>query len=342
MTAMIRAGGLRGFEALVHRLGGDPGPLLRRHRIESAALQDEDALIPLRALMLLLEDSATVLDCADFGLQLAQSQDISILGPVAVAIQHSATAAEALANASRYLFVHSPAIAFSVLPSSPIAPELAELRFEVTMPDLPHAPQGTDLSLGVAHRMIQLLARQHYRLQAVCLPHRPAAPLARYVQHFGAPVRTDTAHAALLIPPVNLQVPLTEADATLRQLAANYLDVHFSAPGETVAARVRLALRRSLGTGQTGRTQIARTLLMHPRTLQRHLAREGTSFEVIRDAVCREAAHRYLTASSMPMSQIAGLIGLSEQSAFTRACRRWFGMPPSAVRRAAGDGGSRA
>jgi AraC-like DNA-binding protein len=334
--AMIRSGGLRGYQALVRKLGGDPLPLLRRHRIPPESLDDEDALIPLRALMTLLEETAGLLDCPDFGMRLAQTQDISILGPVAVAIQHSATAAEGLACASRYLFVHSPAIVFSVLPVATPAPggvAQAELRFEVLLPDLPVARQSTELSLGVSHRMMQLLGREHYRLLAVCLPHSPVASPQVYARHFGAPVYADQPHASLLVASEHLHAPLREANDTLRQLAAAYLDVHFPAPGQTVASRVRLAISRSLGTGQASKQRVAQMLAMHPRTLQRHLEAEGTRFDSIRDEVLREAALRYLTASRMPLAQVAGILGLSEQSALTRVCRRWFGAPPSVVRR---------
>lgn len=339
MSAMIRAGGLRGYQALVRQLGGDPAPLLKQHRIAAASLSDEDALIPLRALVTLLEDSAARLGCPDFGLRLAQTQDISILGPVAVAIQHSPTPADALACASRYLFVHSPAIAFSVITGSTLDPALAELRFEVLLPGLPLARQATDLSLGVAHRMMALTGRRLYRLHSVCLPHTPVAPAAAYARHFGAPLWPDQPHAALLVQRSGLDAPLNDADDTLRRLAAGYLDEHYPRPDQTLTTRVRLAISHGLGSGPLRKARVADMLALHPRTLQRRLEAEGSSFERIRDEVARDAARRYLGATHMPLSQVADLLGLSEQSALTRACRRWFGMPPSEVRRRAQGGG---
>lgn len=71
----------------------------------------------------------------------------------------------------------------------------------------------------------------------------------------------------------------------------------------------------------------------HPRTLQRRLAAEGTSFAAILDDVRRDAARRYLTTTDMPMSQVASLIGLSEQATLTRSCRRWWATTPTAIRR---------
>ncbi|WP_068053997.1 hypothetical protein [Nocardia xishanensis] len=54
---------------------------------------------------------------------------------------------------------------------------------------------------------------------------------------------------------------------------------------------------------------IAPLSTMHPRTLQRRLAAENTSFATILDDVRRRQAHRYLTTTEMPTRQIAHLVG---------------------------------
>src|SRR3546814_11508289 len=93
MTAMVRASGLRGYSALMHQLGADPERLLRRYRIDPELLRDDDALLPLRATAQLFEDSATITECADFGMRLADQQDISVLGPLAPAMPPAPTVA---------------------------------------------------------------------------------------------------------------------------------------------------------------------------------------------------------------------------------------------------------
>src|SRR3546814_20077315 len=72
---------------------------------------------------------------------------------------------------------------------------------------------------------------------------------------------------------------------------------------------------------------------LHPRTLQRYLEVEGTRFDALRDDVQRELAQRYLCETRIPMTPLAGLLDYAEQSVQTRACRRWFGQTPSALRR---------
>src|SRR5579859_5308979 len=130
MTAMVRASGLRGYRALMRELGADPLEMLRRHRIPPESLDDDEALISLRAVVQMLEASAAATGCPDFGLRLAHSQDISVLGPLAIAMQNAPTVAHALDYASRYLFVHSPGLVLSVHQGNSFARRNAEIRFE--------------------------------------------------------------------------------------------------------------------------------------------------------------------------------------------------------------------
>ncbi|MGF6166357.1 AraC-like DNA-binding protein [Pseudomonas sp. 2725] len=67
--------------------------------------------------------------------------------------------------------------------------------------------------------------------------------------------------------------------------------------------------------------------------LQHRLAEEGRSFDEVVETLRRERADHYLAEIHMPMSQVTGLLGYSEQSVFNRACRRRFSLSPGARRR---------
>ncbi|MDN5804149.1 MAG: helix-turn-helix transcriptional regulator [Microlunatus sp.] len=60
-----------------------------------------------------------------------------------------------------------------------------------------------------------------------------------------------------------------------------------------------------------------------------------TTFAQVLDDVRRDRAHRLIVTTELPLRQISALVGLSDQTAFTRACRRWFGCSPRELRRAA-------
>lgn len=330
---MVRAGALRGYAELVRSLGGDAEALLREHGIEPHRLANEDALVSLRTMIQLLDSSAQRLRCPEFGLRLAQFQSIDILGPLAVAMQNLPTVRDALSYGANHLFAHGAGIEMTVFDKSPAQPKCSELRYEIVLPRVPVIVQPTDLSLGLAHRVLQLFAREHYRLEEVHLSYKPPAPLETYKRFFGAKVRIEQAHACLLVSPSSFSAPMRTVNPLLRQLAMTYLDAQFPAPGRAVSARARQAITQTLGTRSARKEGVAQMLAMHPRTLQRRLSAEGTTFDEVYDAVCRDTALRYLSGTRMPLTQIAALIGLARQSALTRACQRWFGVPPSVVRK---------
>jgi AraC-like DNA-binding protein len=77
---------------------------------------------------------------------------------------------------------------------------------------------------------------------------------------------------------------------------------------------------------------IASALHVSPRSFQRKLQEQGQSFTQLVDGVRRELAERYLADAALDLTDIAFLLGFSEQSAFTRAYKRWSGRAPAAVR----------
>jgi AraC-like DNA-binding protein len=157
--------------------------------------------------------------------------------------------------------------------------------------------------------------------------------VTRYTEFFGADVRFDRAAAVLRLPAALTAAPVAGGDRLLRTLALDYLDSHFTEPGRPVTARARMVLTRSLGSAPPRIADVARLLGLHPRTLQRHLAAEDTTFEAVLDEVRRDAAQRLITETDLPFAQVTAMLGLGAQSALTRASRRWFGATPTALRR---------
>ncbi|MFF3934883.1 AraC family transcriptional regulator ligand-binding domain-containing protein [Streptomyces phaeofaciens] len=87
-----------------------------------------------------------------------------------------------------------------------------------------------DLGLATAHRLLGLVIRSGYRPRAVLLPHAPAAPSSSYVRFFGAEVRPERTHGALIIDGRLMDVPLQDVDETIRRVATSYLDTNFRHP----------------------------------------------------------------------------------------------------------------
>lgn len=338
MTITVRAGGMLGYPTLMRSLGRDPGPLLARCGLSEAMLADEDRPVPLQSAFDLLALSAETTGLPDIGLRAAQVQDVGALGPLALAMQNAPTVAASIDYLTRYLSVQSPALAMSLQRRSQIVPGSVELRYDPSAAGrMRYAAPVVDHGLALAHLTLKLLAGEHYALRAVSLPPRPASSMASHGRFFGVPIHIDQPFAALHLSPAMLNVPVLSARPTLLRIAADYLQRHAPAPDAALAAAVRRGIAHSLAQARLDKAAVAGMLGLHPRTLQRRLEAEGTSFEALRDDVRREAALRYLADAAYPMAEVAGLVGFSEQSAFTRYCRSKLGGTPTEIRARCGS-----
>ena len=68
------------------------------------------------------------------------------------------------------------------------------------------------------------------------------------------------------------------------------------------------------------------------RTLQRKLAEYDVTYRSVLEAVRYDLAMRYLDDPSKTVTDITFLLGFSEQSAFSRAFKRWNGKAPTSYR----------
>lgn len=71
---------------------------------------------------------------------------------------------------------------------------------------------------------------------------------------------------------------------------------------------------------------------MGGRTLQRRLSERGYSFQTLVDESRRQLAEQLLQQTDYSLAEVAFMTGFSEQSAFTRAFKRWAGQTPRSFR----------
>ncbi|MFB7874879.1 AraC family transcriptional regulator [Nocardia sp. NPDC056064] len=333
----VRSAGIRGLRAVVAELGGDAERYTRQAGLPATVLDSDDVLVPSAAMAELLELAAADLNRPDLGLRVAARQDLTMLGSLAMAVQHSPTLGDALDYTSRYLLVHARSLTLTVADDPLGRPSVAGLFYG---PATAAGPvQGTDLGLAFTHRAITYLHRGDYGLLSVELPYHPAAPDHVYREFFGAPVhfgRSELPAAVLRVPRALREFRLSGVNENLRRLALAFLAEQLPSPATArpdTAARVRAVIRESLGTRPIEVAAVADLLALHPRTLQRRLAEENLRFADLVDDVRRDTAHHLLTTTDLPLGQVAGMLGFAEQSALSRAARRWWNTTPRALRR---------
>ncbi|MBU3067319.1 AraC family transcriptional regulator [Nocardia sp. NEAU-G5] len=327
---LVRGTTLQGYPELVAERGGDPDALLAAVGIPRDVVGDYEQFAGGRNVLTALESAAALTATPDFGRRLARRRGVEIWGPLGAAIRTAPTVGDAIAALHRFLPVYCPAVTITVTQPAQHALPRLEYRFQ---PDrLPPHPQVIELTLSMALNMFRLIAGRTYAPVSVHLPHQPLTAESDYRQYFGCPVYFAEPFGGFLLRPGDLTRPLA-SDPAVRRVVEAYLTSITPPADGTSAGAVRTLIRQHLPTGTADRATVAAEIAVHPRTLQRRLAQEGTTFNDILDAVRRDEAERYLRRNELPLSRVAALLGYSEPSVFTRACHRWFGISGTDYRR---------
>ena len=332
MTEIVRVDGLSGYRELVAELGGDGEVYLRHVGLDPAIFENADAYLPFRKLILALEYAAAQLNCPDFGLRFAGIRAPDTLGALAVAMQHAETGREGLACAARFMHFHNTALRVRVQPHVDAACEFVAV--DIHMRKIPKGVQIHERLVAASDRILRVFGGPAYRAREVWFRHQPFAPLEAYRRAFEVTPKFGMSESGVAVAKEVLDQPLAGANAQLKQLAVHFLEGAAPNAGGGLAAQARVIIGRMMRSGEALQNDLAETLGLHERTLQRRLKEEGVTFESLKDDVRRDIAQTYLAQKSVSLSHIAELLGYAEASAFTRASRRWFGRSPRDMRKA--------
>jgi AraC-like DNA-binding protein len=310
---------------LLRESGIDPAPLLAAAGIAASVFDDAATRVPFVDGARLLFDAARATGREDFGLLVAQRFEFASLGLLALLMQRAPTVGDALRGLERHLQLHDRgAVVFLKTPQA--AP--AALGYAVHDAATPGIGLVYDLSMSIGVTMLRTLCGPQWRPLQVSLPHaRPQAPVA-WRRCFDAPVQFDAPAAEIWFDAACLARRPPQADPA-QQIAllqvAQRTEAERALP---LAERARHVARALVMTGAMTGDRVADALALHPRTLRRHLAAEGTSLKAVAAAARFDVARQLLRGTSVPLDEIAEVLGYAELSAFVRAFRGWAGCPP--------------
>ena len=197
-------------------------------------------------------------------------------------------------------------------------------------------PASIDAAVGVFVNMCRLATCGAFNPIRLSL-HRPRPTCAgRFEALFRSPVEFSAESNALYFDPASLREPLPGANPELArandQVVIDYLG-RFDR--ENLSMQVRSRLIEQLPAGQPTQKDIASSLNLSVRNLQRRLRAEGISFKQLLDETRKDLASQYIQDSHRRIGEITYLLGFSEPSNFTRAFRRWTGVSPNEFRQRA-------
>lgn len=333
MPYLVRSQVLTGYATLARAFGLAPELMARDAGVDLSALADLDARISAKAFAELLERSAEVANAHDFGLRLAESRGLGILGPIGMVMREESDLRSALRSLARYLPIHNEALGLQLTEDRSIA----ILALEVHLPGVAEARHFTELSLGAFRRIIGRFLGSQWKPSRVCFEHAGPADLSTHRRFFGCRVEFQHEFNGIVFRTKELDTPISMSDATLARYAHRYLDAIAQHQDASPGEKVRELIRLWLPTGSCSADKVARSLGVDRRSVHRYLSREGECFSLVVDEIRADMASRLL-ASRRPLAEIAELVGFSGVPAFSRWFKQAFDCSPSAWREIPEDG----
>lgn len=180
--------------------------------------------------------------------------------------------------------------------------------------------------------LARLGTRQHVtplRVQAT----QPPPPSATIRGYLGVDIEAGT-NDAVVFSNEDADLPFVTENAQMWSYFSPQLHARLSElpRSSSMTERVRTVLLEALPAGQADIESVSRRLAVSPRTLQRQLQAEDTSFQAALSRTRESLARHYLTTGDTSVAQIALLVGYKDTSSFYRAYRGWTGTTPDATR----------
>lgn len=328
----IRGTAFLKFGELVAERGACVRDFLAPYRIGLDVVGSFDKQLPYKSLVQIFEGSAQALQLPHFGLELATRQGFALAGPLQQLAHSAPTVGDALVAVIRYMSVYSPSILFRL----ERRPNQALLYFDNALPSNTETPQIVEKSVLHGKLLISELTGRPWQPKAVMFRHQALGEMATYRDYFGCSALFGQDHNALVMPVEVLQRACLHHDATLHAIVRFYLEAHGDVDDDLVA-KVARKIQTLLPSRRCNLEQVAYSLGLHPRTLQRRLSEDGVDFEEHLERIRRRQATYMLRHTTLGVAQIAGELGYRRTTSFCRAHQRWFDMTPLEHRRLHGD-----
>lgn len=211
--------------------------------------------------------------------------------------------------------------------------------FEYRILDTAIWPRRSDakLTLGLIYGLIKRYCGNDWQPINLTFEHAPGSEANKLMNHAQSTAQFEGSTNSISFPARLLSYKHPQISEDSYQIALSRLSakVRDFQNARTTSQRIESKIMENLGAGAIDQTQIAVSLGMSRRTLRRRLEEEELSFKALVEACRKKSAYAALTRTQTPLCEIAFNLGYSDQTAFSRAFTRWFGLSPYAIRKAA-------
>ena len=296
------------------------------------ALHDPDARISIGVIWELWRTIIDAVPDPHLGLRIGEDLDLGQLGVVGYSLKFSGTLRRAFDRLVRYIHICSQAVQLQV-------DERAD-RFQLTVKretSFELLRQPLDARLAGLVTLARVLTQSDLDPLEVQFPYARPDDTREHARVFRAPLRFDADVAGFALRSSDLSREIPTADETLDTHLDRYIEdlMKGLAEHDSLTESVVAVMWAQLSGGRSDLASTAHQLGISPRSVQRRLKDEGTTYGQLLETFRSQAAAGLLKGQQFSVEEIAFILGYSEPSTFYRAFRRWTGMTPREFRRCA-------
>jgi AraC-like DNA-binding protein len=318
----------------VEPYGCDADEIFRRAGLDMETMGRLGARYPFRSMTRLWAEARAATEDPCIGLFAGQKLRTPGLHALGFSWLASPTLLDGLHRIERYVDVASTAIRIEIIDDGDL------VRLVVTAADEQHQPasEALDACFTIIVKMCRTMANPNVAPLSVSFRHPDYGHIDQYIKFFDAPIEFSAQDDELRFDRHVLELPLPAGNRELAyendRIAERYLA---TLNPDRVQDKVREILLTLLPSGEANQQTVASNLNRSVSSLQRQLKAEGATYKQILEETRNDLAQRLVAEERYSLSQIAYLLGFSDQANFSRAFRRWTGTSPSEFRTGAGS-----
>tara|TARA_R110002072_G_scaffold4245_11_gene30094 strand:- start:7679 stop:8680 length:1002 start_codon:yes stop_codon:yes gene_type:complete len=310
--------------------GLDPISLLRKHRISPRLMLESNARISIERFADLQVSTMQAMGDESLGYG-ERPLPLGCWAMMCHAVIGSETLGQALSRYCRFYQLFEVGV-------NPVLEEdgdLARVFLRYRGGNPAAKPYLHELLLFNTHRFASWLVQEHLPVQVVEIESAAQAPALDYRHMFlGNPMTFDQPRSQLVLSRALLDKRVVQNETSLRHFLRHPALIMLTQDYKvnSWSSQVRNLVRKHLREVPE-LNDVATTLGVHPQTLRRRLAGEGTTFKDIKNQVRRDTALHFLGKQGLSIEEISHRAGFSESSAFIRAFKGWTGVTPYTYRK---------
>lgn len=325
----------RALRKQLDALGLDSEALCAQAGLQPGVWDDPNARCPLSVTTRLWHLAVEASGDPALGLNTSQYVSPTTFHALGYALIASCSMREVFERTVRYYRVVSDALELELLERA----DCYEFRFRVPSGSLPPAPEALDAFAAIYVRSCRNRLGRDFVPLAVHLQRPEPADPQPWHAVFRAPLLFSADENMLRFAKPEFEQQLDDGNPELAEHNEAVLKRNLEQlQAPTWVRKVRGCIAAQLPDGEPSAERTAQSLHLSLRSLQRHLADEGTHYESLLAETRQALALQHIREANCSISEIAYLLGFADASSFSRAFKRWTGQAPSQYRDSLKDG----